>query len=93
MAAAMTGKTVLIAGGTSGIGGRSAAALARLRPFQSTPDQVARSTVALASDPAFAEKTGLYVAPPAKIIKSSKDSYDEAAGQRMFDLSIKMVGL
>ncbi len=64
-----------------------------LRPFQSTPDQAARSTVALASDPAFADKTGLYVAPPAKIIKSSKDSYDEAAGQRMFELSTKLVGL
>lgn len=54
-----------------------------MKPFVSTPAQASRSTVALASHPAFARRTGLYVAPPAKEIKSSAASYEESAGDRM----------
>jgi retinol dehydrogenase-14 len=64
-----------------------------LRPFQSTPDNAARSTVALATDPSYARRSGLYVAPPGKEIKSSPASYDRAAGAKLIALSERLVGL
>lgn len=64
-----------------------------MKPFVSTPEKAARSSVALASDPAFAQRTGLYVAPPAKEIKSSPASYDVAAGDRMLAAVEKLIGV
>lgn len=64
-----------------------------MKPFVSTPDKAARSTVALASDPAFAQRTGLYVAPPAKEIRPAAGSDDPAAGERMLATVEKLVGI
>lgn len=64
-----------------------------MKPFVSTTAQAARSTVALASEAAFAQRSGLYVAPPAKEIKAAAAAYDVAAGDRMLATVERLLGL
>jgi hypothetical protein len=61
-------------------------------PFTITPDQGAQTSVYLASSPEVATVTGRYFVK-SKPVKSSAASYDEAAQERLWQLSEQMTAV
>jgi NAD(P)-dependent dehydrogenase (short-subunit alcohol dehydrogenase family) len=62
------------------------------RPFLLTPEQGAETQIYLASSPEVADVTGKYFAKK-KPVKSSKESYDTAVAQRLWQISEELTGL
>jgi NAD(P)-dependent dehydrogenase (short-subunit alcohol dehydrogenase family) len=63
-----------------------------LRPFLLTPEQGAETQIYLASSPEVAGITGKYFAKK-KPVQSSKESYDTAVAQRLWQISEELTGL
>src|ERR1035437_1447967 len=63
-----------------------------VRPFLKSPDQGAATSIHLASSPDLEHVTGRYFAN-CKPKRSSKDSYDEAVGALLWQVSADLVGL
>jgi len=59
------------------------------RKFMTT-EKAARSSIYLASSPEVEGVSGGYFEPPNKRVKSSKASYDEAAQERVWEISAKL---
>jgi retinol dehydrogenase 14 len=62
------------------------------RPFLKTPTRGAATSIHLASSPDLEQVTGRYFAD-SKPRRSSKRSYDQAVGARLWQVSIALVGL
>jgi retinol dehydrogenase-14 len=62
------------------------------RKFMTT-EKAARSSIYLASSPEVEGVSGGYFEPPDKRVKSSKASYDEAAQQRVWEISAELTKL
>ena len=63
-----------------------------IRPFMKTAPRGATTSIRLASDPGLEQVSGLYFAK-SKPVKSSKQSYDEAAASRLWQVSADLVAL
>ena len=63
-----------------------------LRPFMKAPAEGAATSIHLASAPELARVTGRYFAK-GRPRRSSKASYDQAAGARLWQVSAELVGL
>jgi retinol dehydrogenase-14 len=63
-----------------------------MRPFMKSPAQGAATSIHVASSPDLERSTGLYFAN-SKPKKSSKRSYDEAAAERLWQVSANLVAL
>ena len=63
-----------------------------LRPFLLTPEQGAETQIYLASSPEVEGVTGKYF-DKKKPVKSSKESYDTAVAQRLWQVSEQLTGL
>ncbi len=63
-----------------------------LRPFFRSPTQGAATSIYLASSPELDAVSGKYFVD-CKPARSSKASYDEAAGRRLWDISAQLTGL
>jgi NAD(P)-dependent dehydrogenase (short-subunit alcohol dehydrogenase family) len=72
--------------GPFGIGVRLA------HPFMMSPEKGADTVVYLASSPDVAGVTGKYFTKR-KVVESSKESMDEQAAKRLWDVSLKLAGL
>jgi NAD(P)-dependent dehydrogenase (short-subunit alcohol dehydrogenase family) len=55
-----------------------------------TSEKAARSSIYLASSPEVEAVSGVYFEPPDKRVKSSKASYDEAAQERVWEISAEL---
>ena len=84
----MGGETVLITGGTSGIGKATAA----FKPFMRSSEQGADTLVWLASSPALEGVSGKYFADR-KEIQAKSVSYDGAARRMLWEISEDLTGL
>jgi NAD(P)-dependent dehydrogenase (short-subunit alcohol dehydrogenase family) len=60
--------------------------------FGASPEEGAQTSIYLASDPALAGVTGKYFARK-RPIASSRESYDEAAARRLWEVSERLTGL
>jgi retinol dehydrogenase 14 len=81
----------------TGFGAEDAGTLQRLftplmRPFMKTPAQGAATSIHLASSPELEGVTGRYFAG-CKPKRSSKRSYDQAAAERLWQVSADLVGI
>src|SRR5262249_20957815 len=63
-----------------------------MRLFAHSPQQGPQTTIYLASSPQVASVTGQYVVN-CKPVQSSKESYDEAAQERLWEVSEQLTGL
>ena len=63
-----------------------------LRPFMKSAARGATTSIHLASDPGLERVSGLFFAK-SKPVKSSRQSYDEAAAARLWQVSADLVGL
>jgi len=57
-----------------------------LNPFLASPDKGAQTSIYLASSPEVADVSGKYFVKK-KETRSSEESYDEAIGQRLWEVS------
>jgi len=73
--------------------GRISPLVALIRPFMTTPEQGARSSVLLASSPRAASYTGNYFSSKGVPIRSRHQSYDRRVAQRLWDETARLVGV
>lgn len=86
----MTGRLCVVTGATRGIGRGAAEALAST--FGAKPQKGAETIVNLASSPDVEGVTEKYFVDK-RAIASSRESYDEAAARRLWEVSAGLVGL
>jgi NAD(P)-dependent dehydrogenase (short-subunit alcohol dehydrogenase family) len=67
-------------------------AMTLLRPFTISPEQGAQTLIYLATAPEVEGVTGQYFTKR-KPVKSSRQSYDEAAARRLWEVSARLTGL
>jgi hypothetical protein len=84
----MGGKTVLITGGTSGIGKAAAA----FKPFMCSPEKGADTLVWLASSSDVDRVSGKYFSDR-KEIEAKSVAYARAARRRLWEISEELTGL
>jgi NAD(P)-dependent dehydrogenase (short-subunit alcohol dehydrogenase family) len=75
-----------------GDGGWLRYGIALARPFAITPERGAQTSIYLATSPEVAEVSGRYFAS-CKPVRSSRESYDEAAARRLWEVSAQLTGL
>ena len=66
--------------------------LSMLRPFFRTPKAGAATSIYLASSPEVEGVTGKYFSD-CRVRRSSRDSYDESAAKRLWEMSARMTGV
>jgi NAD(P)-dependent dehydrogenase (short-subunit alcohol dehydrogenase family) len=73
--------------------GRISPFVALIRPFMTTPEQGARTSVLLASAPHAASYSGNYFSSKGTPIRSRQESYDRAVAQRLWEETTSLVGV
>ncbi|NQT74786.1 MAG: SDR family oxidoreductase [Chloroflexi bacterium] len=64
-----------------------------LKPFAMSPAKAAETSIYLASSPEVEGTTGKYFMKKSKSVPSSPITYDEAAAQRLWEISTQMTGI
>ncbi len=73
--------------------GRISPFVALIRPFMTTPEEGARTSVLLATSPRAASYNGNFFSSKGAPIRSTRQSYDPAVAKRLWDETASLVGV